>query len=349
MTDENKTNQNIDNTYPVVLEPPSRLGVLLILLLIASVVIFLIWGIWEASHPPKPPIQGQMDARTVSVSSKVPGRIYKVLVKEGDSVREGQPVAELLLPELEAKLGQVKAQEAAARAKQDLVDEGARPQEIEAAHAQWQRAEAASALAEKTYHRIHTLYQDGLVSAQRYDEVKAQSIAAKELAVATKKQYEIAQIGARQQEKKAIADLTLQASEGVKEVEALAKDKLLVSPLSAEVDHVLLVEGELAPSGFPIVTLVDLKDQWASFNFREEDMPKIAIGNTLKGQVPALGKNKVVEFQIYYISPRANYATWRSTRQDSGYDMRTFEVRARPVGKVEGLRPGMSVLVENHR
>lgn len=331
---------------PIVLETPSKLGIALILLLLASIVVFLVWGIWEAAHPPKPPIQGQMDARTISVSSKVPGRIYKILVEEGDSVKAGQPVAELLLPELEAKLGQVKAKEAAALAKKEMVDEGARPQEKAAAKAQWERAEAAAILAEKTYKRIAALYKDGLVSAQKFDEVKAQRTAAAQQALAAKNLYEMAEIGARVQEKQAVSDLTTQAAEGVKEVESLTKDKVLVAPLEAEVDHVILVEGELAPAGFPVVTLVNLNDQWAAFNYREENMPGIEIGKTLTAKIPALGGDKNYDFRIYYISPKANYATWRSTRQDSGYDMKTFEVRARPVEKIAGLRPGMSVLVD---
>ena len=73
-------------------------------------------------------------------------------------------------------------------------------------------------------------------------------------------------------------------------------------------------------------------------------MQQIKMGGKLKATIPALS-DKAVEFQIYFISPRADYATWRSTKQSSGYDMRTFEVRARPVAPVEGLRPGMSVLV----
>lgn len=340
----NQENPSKVQVIELELEPPSRFGTLLVLGLLASLAIFLIWGVWEALHPPVPPIQGQMDARTVSVSSKVPGRILKTMVKEGQTVEPGDPVVELYLPELEAKLGQVKAQLAAANAKKNMVDEGLRPQEKDAARAQWERAQAANELAQKTFSRISALYKDGLVSSQRYDEVKAQAEGAKQQAVAAKSMYEMAFIGSRSDEKKAVADLSVQASEGVKEVEALTQDKVLNAPISGEVEHVVLVEGELAPAGFPIVTLVDLKDQWATFNFREDQMPGIQIGKTLKGRVPALG-DKVVSYRIYYISPKANYATWRSTRQNSGYDMKTFEVRARPVEKAEGLRPGMSVLV----
>ena len=146
--------------------------------------VFILWGIWRAAFPPRPPLQGQMEARTISVASKVPGRVARVLVREGDVVRKGQAVAELHLPEVEARLSQAQAQERAARARQSLVDEGARPQEKRAARAEWERARAAADLAAKTYRRISALFRDGLVSAQRYDEVRAEWIAADQQALA---------------------------------------------------------------------------------------------------------------------------------------------------------------------
>ncbi len=323
---------------------PLRLATVLLLALFVALIVFIVWGLLEAAFPPTPPLQGQMESRTISISSKVPGRVEKILVVEGDNVKPGQPIVEMNLPELEAKLAQVQAQERAAQAKQELVDEGARPQEKEAAKAQWMRATAAADLAKKTYDRINALYKDGLVPAQKYDEALANWQSAEQQAIAAQQQYEIAQIGSREQEKAAVADLLAQAAAGVAEVESLTANRILKAPLPGQVDKVILVEGELASAGFPIVTLVDLNDQWAAFNIRESELPGIKIGSQLHAYVPALG-NKKIDYEIFYISPRANYATWRSTRQDSGYDMRTFEVRGRPVGNPEGLRPGMSVLV----
>ncbi len=297
-----------------------KISVILMLVFVLGLTAFIVWGIYKAAFPPAPPLQGQMESRTISVASKVPGRIHKVLVSEGDFVKANQPVALMSLPELEAK----------------------------AARAQWERAQAAAALALKTYNRISALYKDGLVSKQKYDEVQTQWIAAKQQADAAKQMYDIAEIGARKQEKSAAFDLAEEAKAGVKQVESLTVDKTLNAPLDAQVDKVILVEGEIAAAGFPVVTLVDLNDQWASFNIREENMPGVEIGKVLHAYVPALGDKKI-DYKVYYISPRANYATWRSTRMDSGYDMKTFEVRARPVEKIDHLRPGMSVLVEGFK
>ena len=92
------------------------------------------------------------------------------------------------------------------------------------------------------------------------------------------------------------------------------------------------------------MTLVDLSDSWAVFNIREDEMAAVKMGGVFKAEIPALNR-KDVAFTVYYISPRADYATWRSTKQSTGYDMRTFEVRARPTEEIEGRRPGMSIIV----
>lgn len=314
-------------------------------LILAALAIFIGWGIYRAAFPPTPPLQGEMEARTISVASKVPARIARILVKEGESVTKGQPVAELALPGLDARLSQAKAQDSAARARQSMVEEGPRKEETDMARAKWERAVAAANLDRKTWDRIHALFRDGLVSAERNDQARAQMLASQQAAVAAREEYDMFLAGSRSQEKMEAADQSAEAAAGVLEIESLTSDHILYAPRSGQVDKVLLVEGEILTPAFPALTIVDLADQWVSFNLLEKYMPGIAIGKELVASIPALAREGVV-FEVYYISPRANYATWRSTREDSGYDMKTFEIRARPRGEVSGLRPGMSVLVD---
>ena len=305
---------------------------------------FVLYGLWMASHPTLPPFQGQMEARVINVSAKISGRIDKVLVKEGDTVKADDVLLEIATPEINAKLGQVKAQSEAAQAKSRLVNEGARSEQVEAAKAQFKRAKAQATLAKKSFARVDSLFKEGLVSAQKHDEARAALDNATNAELAAKSQYEMAVTGARADEKVAAAALASQAKEGVAEVQSLANEAKVRAPRAGEVSRIVLEAGEVTGAGFPLVTLIDLNDQWAIFNIREDEMQQIKMGGKLNATIPALS-DKAVEFQIYFISPRADYATWRSTKQSSGYDMRTFEVRARPVTPVEGLRPGMSVLV----
>lgn len=317
-----------------------------VLLSAAAVACLLVLGVgfWMGTHPTEEPLYGVMQAKTVDVAAKVTGRVETLPVHEGDTVSAGQLLMTLDIPEVEAKLKEVEALKSAASARQSLVDEGARPQEIRAAKAQMQRAQAGQELAQKTFNRVHALYREGLISKQKHDEALARKKSADELLAAAKEQYDIALTGARTQEKQAATALTAQATGGVEQVQSLVKEKNVTSPIASEISRIYVEIGEVAAAGLPLATLVDLSDQWAVFNIREDDMPKITKGAVLSAEIPALNA-KNVQFKVYFINPRGDYATWRATRQSSGYDLRTFEVRARPVQPVSDLRPGMSVIV----
>ncbi len=301
-------------------------------------------GVWLAKHPAKEPLYGMMQAKTVDVAAKVTGRVEALKVREGDNVTADQLLLVLDIPEVEAKLKEVRALQEAAAAKSSLVDEGARPQEIRAAKAQMQRAQAGAQLATKTYNRVRSLYKDGLVSKQKFDEALAQKQSADQMLAMAREQYDIAVTGARAQEKTAASALSQQAAGGVEQVQTIVDEKNVTAPLAAEVSRIFVEEGEIAAAGVTLVSLVDLTDQWVVFNVREDAMPEIKKGTQLKAEIPALGR-KDVAFEVYFINARGEYATWRATRQSTGFDLKTFEVRARPVSAVPDLRPGMSVIV----
>ena len=122
---------------------------------------------------------------------------------------------------------------------------------------------------------------------------------------------------------------------GQREVEGRA-------PVAGEINKRMADPGELVPAGYPVFTLVDIDRMWVAMNLRESQMQGLKVGSKLQGNVPALGLDG--EFEVYFINPAGDYATWRTTRQSSGYDVRSFEVRVRPVRRIEGFRPGMSVL-----
>ena len=316
-----------------------------IALIVIGVIAFIVYGLYLANKPVVAPLQGQIDGRYIDISPKIVRRIAKLHVREGDEVKPGELLVTLDSPEVQAKVSQAEAVRDAAAAKQQLVDTGIRKEEIRTARANWERAVSAANLAEVTFKRINTLYKEGLVSQQRNDEVDTAYRSALDAVNAARAQYDLTLNGFRKEERVAAAEVTRGAGAGVLEVAALAADISLKSPISAEVDKVVLHQGELAPPGFPIISLVNLDDIWVVFNLREDELATIKIDTEITGRVPALGGRNVT-FSVYYISPKGEYATWRATRQSSGYDIKTFEVRARPVEKVEGLRPGMSVLVD---
>lgn len=302
-------------------------------------------GLWRASQPPPEVFQGQMEARETDIAPKVTARISQVLVKEGDQVSVGTLLIRTDSPEVAAKLAQATAAQQAAQAVADKAHNGARPQEVEMARLQWQRAQAAADLAQISFKRVDGLARDGLVAAQKRDEAEANFKASRDQALTAKAQYDMARTGARPEDKAAANAQARQVAGVVAEVEAAKAETELKSPVAGEVAKVLAKVGELSPQGVAVVSVVDLKDQWVVLNVREDRLQRFAMGAEFDALLPALG-NKTVRFKVFYSAVLPDFATWRATRAGQGFDARTFEIRARPVAPVEGARPGMSVLVQ---
>jgi len=317
--------------------------------LAVAVVGFLGYGLWRAGQPAPEVFQGQMEARETDIAAKVPGRIAQLLVKEGDLVQVGTPLIRMDSPEVNAKLAQATAAQEAAQAVAAKAQAGARPQEVEMARMNWQRAEAAAELAKVSFQRVENLSTDGLVPAQKRDEAEANFKASRDAAIAAKAQYDMARTGARAEDKAAASAQVRQVSGVVAEVEAAKAETELHSPIAGEVSKVLAKAGELSPQGVALVSVVDLKDQWVVLNVREDRLQRFALGSEFDATLPALRDNGVlrtVRFKVFYSAPLPDFATWRATRSGQGFDARTFEVRARPLAPVADARPGMSVLVQ---
>jgi len=302
------------------------------------------YSFFQAYQPQPIKLQGQIEAQQYSISSKVPGRIDQVLVRKGDQINKGELVFTLHSPEIDAKLEQALAGEVAAGALAQEAEKGARAQQIQASKDQWHKAKSAADLMEKTYKRVNNLYEDGVVAEQKRDEAKTQWQAAKYTESAAFQMYQMAKEGVRDETKLAAAQKARMAAGAVAEVEAYAADTQIESWFNGEVSQVLLNSGELAPQGFPVVTVIDTNDTWAVLNVREDLLSHFEKGTTFTAYLPALDKS--MEFKVSHIAVMGDFATWRSTDAAQGFDLRTFEVEARPVQTKEKLRMGMSLVVE---
>ncbi len=114
--------------------------------------------------------------------------------------------------------------------------------------------------------------------------------------------------------------------------------------MDGEILEHIVYPGEIASAGMPILTMINPDKIWVTFNIREDQLKGLKKGQVIAGMIPALNR-RILEMEVYYISPLGEFATWRATSASGGFDLRTFEVRAKPLQKLEGLRPGMSVVV----
>ena len=289
-------------------------------------------------------IQGYVEVSEYRVSSKVPGRVLELRVKEGDYVNVGDTLAIIDAPDVKAKLAQAESAESAASAMDQMANNGARREQINGAYALLQQAKAGLEIAQKSYNRVQRLYDEGVLSAQNRDEAFANYKAIEAQVKAAQSQYDMAVNGARREEKMAAAAQVNRAKGAVQEVNSYISETMQTAQKAGEVSDVYPKEGELIGTGSPIMSVSLLDDMWGTFNVREDQLDGMRIGSVITAYAPAFKKD--IKMKVYYIKDQGSYATWKATKANGQYDLKTFEVKARPVTKVEGLRPGMSLVLK---
>lgn len=313
--------------------------------ILAGVVILVIIGSMYAFSDETETIQGQADVTEYRVSSKVPARVLRYMVKEGQHVEAGDTLVILEAPDVEAKLSQAQAAENAAAAVSRKAEKGARQEQITAAYEMWQKAKAGVEISRKSYERVKRLYEQGVMTAQKLDEVTAQRDAAVATERAAKSQYDMARNGAQREDKEAAAAQVNRAKGAVSEVNSYIRETVLVASAAGEVTEIFPQIGELVGSGAPIMNVALMDDMWVSFNVREDYLNQFKMNGTIRATIPALN-DKEVELKVYYMRDLGSYAAWKATKATGQFDMKTFEVKAAPTTKIEGLRAGMSVLLK---
>ena len=289
-------------------------------------------------------IQGEMEVEEYRVSGKVPGRILELRVREGDYVKAGDTLAIIEAPEVEAKMAQAQSAVEAASAMEQMAQNGARREMVQSAYQLLQQAKAGLEIAEKTYNRMKVLYDEEVISAQKFDEAEAMYKSAQAQVKAAQSQYDMAVNGARAEERRVASATVGQARGAVQEVEGYVRETVQIAQMAGEVTDVYPKVGELVGTGTPIMSIAIMDNQWATFNIREDQLKDVTIGQEIIVQVPAL--DKVLKMKVYAMKDKGSFAVWKATKANGQYDQKTFEVKARPLEKIEGVRPGMSVILK---
>ena len=310
---------------------------------IAVVIIVALIGFFTLGRDPEV-MQGQVEVSEYRVSSKVPGRILELRVKEGDFVKAGDTLAIIDAPEVRAKMEQAQGAQEAASALEQKAQNGAREEQIRGAFQLLQQAKAGLEIAEKSYSRVQRLFDAGVLSAQKRDEAYAQYKAMEAQCKAAQSQYDMAVNGARREDKLAAQAQVSRARGAVNEVHSYINETVQIAQMDGEVSAVYPKVGELVGTGSPIMTISMLNDLWGTFNVREDQLGAMSIGSEITAFVPAF--NKDIRMKVYYMKDQGSYAVWKATKANGQYDLKIFEVKARPVEKLDGLRPGMSLIVK---
>ena len=309
----------------------------------AVVMIVAVIGLLAIDRDPDM-IQGQVEVSEYRVSSKVPGRILELRVKEGDYVKAGDTLAILDAPEVRAKMEQAQSAENAAAALELKAQNGARKEQIQGAFSVLQQAKAGFEIAEKSYNRVQRLFDEGVMSAQKRDEAFANYKAMEAQMKAAQSQYDMAVNGARMEDKMAASAQVGRAKGAVQEVNSYIHETVQIAQKEGEVTDIYPKVGELVGTGSPIMSIAMMDDMWGSFNIREDQLNGMQVGTEFMAFVPAF--NKDVKMKVYHLKDQGSFAVWKATKANGQYDLKMFEVKARPVEKLDGLRPGMSLVIK---
>lgn len=334
-TENNNTAQATNSTKSIIL----GIGIIAILMVLIASAGFIFFGEKEDI------ITGQVEVDEIRIAGKVPGRIAEFLVEEGQSVKEGDTLVRIYSPEVLAKLEQAEAAKAAAEAQNQKAIAGARKEQKEGAYELWQKAKAGLEVAEKSFARVEKLFKEGVVPAQKYDEVLAQLKAMQATERAARSQYDMAINGAQREDKMAAQALVARASGAISEVDAYMKESALLAPSAGTVSEIFPHKGELVGTGAPIMNIADYSATRVLCAVREDKLAKIKHGSKLKATVPALG-DKAIELSVVKMKDMGSYATWKATKPRNEHDLRTFELTLKPTTSIEGLLPGMTVVLD---
>lgn len=314
------------------------------LVLVGIIAVTVIVGL---SLPDRPDIiQGEAETTDYRLSSKVPARVREIRVQEGDRVHRGDTLIVLEAPDIRAKLSQAEAAYAAAQAQERKAQNGTRQEQVQQAYEMWQKAQAGREVAEKTYRRIDRLFEQGVMAEQKRDEARAQYEAATATERAARSQYDMALNGARQEDRLAAEAQVRRAQGAVSEVASYVDETVILATADGVVTDIFPEPGELVGTGAPLMNVVRTDDLWFTFNVREDLLPGLTVGTETEVYLPAFDRHITV--RITRMKDVGTFAAWKATKALDGFDLKTFEVEARPLQTegLEGVRGGMTAVME---
>jgi HlyD family secretion protein len=315
--------------------------------LITAVIFLAIIGlaIWYMARPEPLLVQGEVESTRVDIAARVSGRLAKVPVARGEDVAAGAVLLVIDNPELVAELHAAEAEKLVADAELERINVGTRSEIVAQRKAEIDRANADLTLAQQTFNRTKQLAADRFAPLSKLDQdTNALTLAEKRLDQANSA-YQEAVKGFTVEEHRIAEANVGKATAKIETIKALVDQMTVTAPIASQVYQIPAEEGEVVTPGVPLLSLVDLADTWLGFSLREDLIAGLKVGDRFAVRIPALGDRQIVA-EVRVIAPKGEYAGWRATRATGDFDLRTFAIRAYPVEKIQGLRPGMSVYVD---
>lgn len=300
-----------------------------IILLISAACLF------SCQEKPKPTtiLEGKVEREQLAVVSKLPGKIQKVLITEGEHITIGDTLIILELPEVEAKKEQALGALNSAEAQYQMAKKGATDGQIVQLRAKVAGLKEQMDFAEKSSRRLQNLLRDSLVPQQKYDEVHTKFQGAKNQYLAAVAELNEVSEGARIEQQNMALGQQERAQGALHEVRIAEKERFILAPQSMSVDNISLKVGELALPGYSLVTGFLDNTTYFRFTISEKELGKVKNGQIVNLKVPYA--NKSIKGKIVWIKPLSSYANITSAYPDFDQQESLFELKIVPVNHQE--------------
>lgn len=274
-------------------------------------------------------LRGKVKFETVSVSSKLTGRMAGIYVTEGQKVKRGDTLALIDVPEIGAKLSQADGAVLAAQGQLNMANNGATKEQLEQLGSQLQASRAQLKFAEESLKRVAAMYKDSLVTTQKFEETQMNvEMARAQVKAMEAKQQEVL-VGTRQ-ELLAQAKGQLDRAQGAKaEVLIAADEKYIVAPADMSIETITLQVGELVTPGYTIFNGYEINTAFFRFTISESKIYNYAVGETLTVLNPYTREE--IPSKIMAIKQLPRYADITSTSPLYKLDEAIYELKLVPL------------------
>jgi HlyD family secretion protein len=273
-------------------------------------------------------IQGKVEKEQIAIVSKIPGKIVKIFVKEGDLVQKGDTLALLDFPEVDAKRYQAEGAVTSAKAQYKMAVNGATENQVRQLEAKRKGLKEQYEFAQKSLNRLSNMLKDSLVSQQTYDETFAKYQGAQAQYQAVQAELDEAKRGGRIEQQTMALGQQDRAIGALQEVETADKERYIIAPQDMSIETITLNPGELALAGYTLFNGYITESLYFRFTVPENQLEKVKKGQEITVYVPY--KKKDIKGVVTTIKQLGAYGNISTAYPDYEMQESLFEIKITP-------------------